>query len=193
MLRKIGIESIEYSFRYHLGRIEVSYWFDTNVPDMGRTVTVELPFDRKKLATLTRNAERLFTLDVGEAIDRAIEELIFEVLFRTGVDFFGSPTLMKKALADLHKGRLTEGLGIRRGAPKGAKKSRAAIRFSKQNFPNVLAEKICELSRKDIEPTRLAVARALGRPNAKALDRLRRQFKIAPDWRQYVTKVTAGK
>src|SRR5947209_17857740 len=101
MLRKIGIESIEYNFLYHLGRIEVSYWFDTNVPEMGRTVTVELPFDRAKLAALTRNAERLFTRALGEAIDRAIEELVFEVLFRTGIDFFETPTVIKKALPEL--------------------------------------------------------------------------------------------
>jgi hypothetical protein len=193
MLRKIGIESIEYSFRYHLGRIEVSYWFDTNVPEMGRTVTVAVPLDRAKLADLTRSAERLFSQELGGTIDGAIEELIYAVLFRAGVDFFGSPTLMKKALTDLHRGRLTEGLGIRRGAPRGMKKSKAAIRFSKRNLRNLLAEKTCELSRKDIEPTRRAVARVLDLPNAKALDRLRRQFKIAPDWRQYVAKVTAGK
>ena len=101
---------------------------------------------------------------------------------------------MTDTLAAAHRKEIARLLGVKRGAPKGKKKSRAATRFSKQNFSKLLTEKICVLSRNsDIEPTRRAVAGALGLANAKGLDRLRHEFKIAPDWRQFVAEVTTQK
>ncbi|HKO61184.1 MAG TPA: hypothetical protein VJV03_08505 [Pyrinomonadaceae bacterium] len=80
-----------------------------------------------------------------------------------------------------------------RGRPKGTAGSGISRRFGKTQFSTQLSEKIRSLSQvSESEITRAEVSLALGLPNAKALDRLRRRFEDHRPWRQYVAEVLAG-
>jgi len=80
-----------------------------------------------------------------------------------------------------------------RGRPKGTAGSGVSRRFGKTKFFTLLSDTIRSLSRiSESEITREDVARALGLPNAKALDRLRRRYEDHRPWRKYVAEVVAG-
>jgi len=80
-----------------------------------------------------------------------------------------------------------------RGRPKGAIGRKAGVRFSKERFRLAVEQRIRELSRtSEANITRKEVATALGLPNAKALDRYRRQFGDRRGWREMVDATTAG-
>jgi len=92
---------------------------------------------------------------------------------------------LRQALWEIARGR---------GRPKGTRGSATSQRFGKSGFFAQLKQKIKELSRmSEAEVTRKDVANALGLSNAKALDRLRRQFGDRRRWRECVAQIMAGK
>lgn len=101
---------------------------------------------------------------------------------------------LKKARKDRIKvvqDDITVRMGIRRGATKGAKKSK--VRMSKMELETEMPKVIREISRLEQEPTRDRVAKKLGLSNAKALDRLRYTYEDRRPWLDVVTGAVCRK
>jgi hypothetical protein len=205
--RKDGCERLRYTFRHNEtdNTIEVAYSFSSGVLEhggnivmmrahvntlryrrkqKGRNSEIDAIFDDpKKMAEVTNRAEQRFSEILGPAIEKTIQLLAHQALFEAGIKFRGDATQMVKLLTSADRRQLSKELGVKRGARKGVKQPR--LRFNRETVEVDLPRKIRELRRHaDKDPTRLEAARALGLPNAKALDRLKERFGDTRKWRQ---------
>ena len=89
------------------------------------------------------------------------------------------------------KDDVTVRMGIRRGATKGAKKSK--VKIGKRELETLMHQLIRQFTQSNIEPTRDRVAKGIGLSNAKALDRLRGVYHDKRVWRDVVTEAECTK
>ncbi len=207
-----GCINLEYEFRYNKreNAVEVTYSFASGIPERngtmvfrphgtvlrylrkgaGRKPSVDVTFDCKvKVSRITKEAEILFSQELGWAIEMAFQLLVLEVLYRSGIGFEKSPKLLANKLEKAYRRERAKRLGVKVGSPKGKKKSK--VTMSKTQLETEMPLKIRQIEDADSEPTCAAVALALGLPNAKALERLRRRYEDTRRWRDVISEATS--
>lgn len=131
MINEDGCNNLRFEFRYSAvdNTIELHYLFVSGVPtedrrtvDMNpvaRTLTMERAdrvFDsHEKAQQATQNAERLFTEGLGWAIDRAMQLLFHEVLYRSGIHFKKRGGPMIKILSSAFEQDLRQQIEVKSG------------------------------------------------------------------------------
>ena len=162
-------------------------------------------FKETNIPRVEDDGDRLRQIDIAtissllpqfpEKFDAALEQLINQVLLEVmqgqasalGVEVSLTPFADNIQVAEAH--RIKERLGIRRGAPKGTRKSQASAGYSKQTFQTRLSQAIREIVlESDSEATRSEVARRLKIRSPKTLDRNRENFGDKRRWRDVVAE-----
>lgn len=207
-----GCENLQYEFRYNAeeNRIEVTFSFTSTIPKYEGTILVTEPhahilrygrkqkgtkpaidniFDNPQRATeVTKNAERLFNHELGWAISRAIQELVHEVLFRSGVEFKDSPKDMADMLNSAHRKEIGEQLGVRPGPSRFFK--------DKDHYEGMLGDAAKLLQTRGKRITQMTVAEILAEMNNRFLscdDRMIRQWnkEFRLDWPSFIAERTS--
>lgn len=145
------------------------------------------PIDHRLLAYVLPFLPEKLDAALGQLINEAVLKAMSEATKDRGLEIplarFADNVLKSETQ------RVRQRLGVRRGAPKGAKKSVAA-KFSRQTFEATLKNAIQELSRgSDDAPTRQAVAQRLGVGSARTLDRLIRLSLPGKSWRDVLAEM----
>jgi hypothetical protein len=134
-----GCENLRYGFHYNAdeNEIEAAFLFTSEIPQYeegivdvkpfahimsfgikqkGSKPAIDKVFDNpQKAAEITKRAEMLFSDELGWAIDRAMQLLVHEVLFRCGIDFKASPKLMADVLGQSYRKDIAQQLRVKVG------------------------------------------------------------------------------
>ncbi len=205
-----GCGNLRYGFHYNAeeNTIEAAFSFTSEIPryddgivdikpfahimsfgrkQKGSKPAIDKIFDNpEKAAELAKQAEMLFSEELGGEIAGAIQLLVHQVLYRCGIEFRASPKLMADALSIAHRKEIGQQLGVKRGPSKGRKPSKQSRTYSKRQLEIQIPKKIREVEAQDMRPTRDVVAHALGLTNGKALYRLQRHYGDNRAWRECV-------
>ena len=174
---KVGIENLNYDIRYdsEAKQIQGTYEFTCGIPHISGTTTVdyEIP-NEDQAARLTRRALRVFSARLGDAIERAIRQLMYQALFEAGVDLTDSRTEMAGAMSADFRRELAAELEVRRGRPKGkGSVDQATVAKFKKDVHAVLTK----LRREGSKPIKSAVAKRLYDRHANPIREFNRRLK----------------
>jgi cell division ATPase FtsA len=174
---KVGIENLNYDIRYDSDakQIQVTYEFTCGIPHISGTTTVdyEIP-NEDQAARLTRRALRVFSARLGDTIERAIRQLMYQALFEAGVDLTDSRTEMAGAMSADFRRELAPELEVRRGRPKGkGSVDQATVAKFKKDVHTVLTK----LRREGSKPIKSAVAKRLYDRHANPIREFNRRLK----------------
>jgi len=170
---------------------------------MGMFKTAQSSLAPEEFQQVTAIAGRLAILPVLQFLPQKFDIALHELCQEAILNFVKAGSLRKgstppaltgivDAIVKPGRALIKDRLGIKRGAPKGRKRSKRRV-VGPDRLEREIPKIIRELNNQEIVPTVKMVASRLGLSNAKALYRLRRQYGDKRDWKTCVTEALARK